>query len=206
MSKIIGYCRVSTSKQDLENQKQQILNYTNSKKLGNVDFIEATMSSKKKDEDRKIDELVKILNEDYILVVAELSRIGRSVINVVTIINELIAKKVNVHIIKEAMIVEPTNLNPFTTFQINIFSSFGQLERDMISQRTKHALAIKKQQGIQLGRKKGQMVKSKFDSYREKIEELYQLGLSCAKIVDYIGIGTQQSLNSYIKTRKIVRV
>jgi len=203
MSTIYGYCRVSTNKQDLENQKHQILNYTNSKKMGNVKFIEVAMSSRKKDEDRKIDELFNSLQEHDTLIVVELSRIGRSVINVVSIINTLIEKKINVHIIKENMILEPNNINPFTTFQINIFSSFGQLERDLISQRTKYALQIKKQQGVKLGRQKGQLVKSKFDEHKEKIVELYLLGLSCRKIVDYIGVGTQQSLSNYIKSRKI---
>lgn len=205
MSKTIGYCRVSTNNQDLENQKHQILNYTNAKQMGTVEFIEVEVSSRKRDEDRKINELLEALNENDTLVVVELSRIGRSVINVVSIVNALIDKKINLHIIKENMIVEPNNINPFTTFQINIFSSFGQLERDLISKRTKHALEVKKQQGVKLGRKKGQLVKSKFDEHREKIEELYKLGLSCKKIVNYINVGTQQSLSSYIKSRNIQR-
>lgn len=203
MSKVIGYIRVSTNKQDLENQKHQLLNYTNSKEMGNVKFIEIEVSSRKKDEDRKINELIDILEENDTLVVVELSRIGRSVINVVSIINQLVNKKINIHIIKENMIIEPNNINPFTTFQINIFSSFSQLERDLISQRTKHSLEIKKQQGIQLGRKKGQQVKSIFDEYKSTIIELLELGVTQKKIYEKIKVGTIQSLGKYIKSRKL---
>ncbi len=205
MSKNIAYVRVSTDKQDLENQKHQILNYTNSKKLGHIKFIEIQISSRKKDEDRKIDELLETLCENDILIVAELSRIGRSVINVIDIVNKLVAKKINIHIIKENMIIEPNSINPFTTFQMNIFASFAQLERDLISSRTKEALRVRKEQGIKLGRKKGQQVKSIFDKHKEKIIELYQLGLSVKKISDYISTGTQQSLSQYIKTRGITK-
>ena len=205
MSQNIAYIRVSTDKQDLENQKHQILNYSNSRELGSVDFVEIQISSRKKDEDRKINELLDKLSENDILIVAELSRIGRSVINVIDIVNKLIAKKINIHIIKENMIVEPNNINPFTTFQMNIFASFAQLERDLISSRTKEALRVRKEQGVQLGRKKGQQVKSIFDQHKEKIIELYSLGLSVKKISQYISTGTQQSLSQYIKTRSITK-
>ena len=197
MSKNIGYIRVSTLKQDLENQKHQILNYSNMKKLEAVEFIEIQVSSRKSDEDRKIDILLDMLENGDSLIVVELSRIGRSVINVIKIINSLVEKNINIHIIKENMIIEPNNMNAFTMFQINIFSSFGQLERDLISFRTKEALRIRKQQGVQLGRKKGAIVKSKYDPYIEKIKELYELGLSSAKILKILSIdGTQQSLST----------
>lgn len=200
--KNLGYIRVSTVKQDLENQKHQILNYANIKKLEAVDFIEIQVSSRKSDEDRKIDLLLDTLKNGDTLIVVELSRLGRSVINVINIINLLVEKGVNIHIIKENMVIEPTNVNAFTMFQINIFSSFGQLERDLISFRTKEALRIRKEQGVKLGRKKGAVVKSKYDLHKEKIQELHQLGLSSAKILKYLDIdGTQQSLGSFIKNK-----
>ncbi len=203
MSKNIGYIRVSTDNQDLKNQKHSILEYCNSKKLGSIDFIEVKVSSRKSEEDRKIDELLKIMQVGDILVVSELSRIGRSVINVIDIVNKLISKKVNIHIIKENMLIEPNKINPFTTFQMNIFASFAQLERDLISLRTKEALKARKAQGIKLGRKRGSLGKTIYDQYKERIKELYDLGLSPAKIVKHIGVGTQQSLSNFIKTRKL---
>ena len=205
MSKNIGYIRVSTDSQDLKNQEHSILDYCNSKKLGSIDFIEIKISSRKSDEDRKIEELISLLNEDDILIVSELSRIGRSVINVIDIVNSLIAKKINIHIIKENMIIEPNNINPFTIFQMNIFASFAQLERDLISLRTREALKARKEQGIKLGRKRGSLGKSIYDPYKERIKELYELGLSPAKIIKHIGVGTQQSLSNYLYSRNITK-
>lgn len=202
--KNIGYIRVSTVKQDLENQKHQILNYANIKKLEAVEFVEIQISSRKSDEDRKINLLLDTLQNGDTLIVVELSRLGRSVINVIGIINALVEKGVNIHIIKEAMLIEPQNLNAFTMFQINIFSSFGQLERDLISFRTREALKIRKEQGVELGRKKGAIIKSKYDQHLDKIKELHTLGLSASKILKYLDIeGTQQSLGTFIK-KKIV--
>uniref|UniRef100_UPI00260FAAD1 recombinase family protein n=1 Tax=uncultured Arcobacter sp. TaxID=165434 RepID=UPI00260FAAD1 len=75
MAKTIGYIRVSTDQQDLQNQQHSILNYVNKNALGKVEFIEVKMSSRKKDEDRKIDELFETLQAGDHLIVSELSRI-----------------------------------------------------------------------------------------------------------------------------------
>jgi DNA invertase Pin-like site-specific DNA recombinase len=73
---------------------------------------------------------------------------------------------------------------------LTMLSAFAQLERSFISERTKAGLAARKAQGIKLGRKKGQQVKSIYDEHREKIEELFTLGLSLKKIVQYINVGS----------------
>lgn len=202
MGKTIGYIRVSTDKQDLKNQQHSILTYANQKNLGNVTFIEVKISSRKKEEDRKIDELLETLQADDHLIVSELSRIGRSVVNVVTIINQLIAKKVNIHILKEHLLIEPDKQNPFTDFQINIFSSFAQLERDLISQRTKEALQARKAKGIKLGKPKGTVQGSIYDKDKEKIKELHSLGVTLTNISKkHLGYGTIKSLSEYVKNK-----
>ena len=202
MGKTIGYIRVSTDKQDLKNQQHSILAYANQKNLGNVTFIEVKISSRKKEEDRKIDELLETLQADDHLIVSELSRIGRRVVNVVTIINQLIAKKVNIHILKEHLLIEPDKQNPFTDFQINIFSSFAQLERDLISQRTKEALQARKAKGIKLGKPKGTVQGSIYDKDKEKIKELHSHGVTLTNISKkHLGYGTIKSLSEYVKNK-----
>jgi len=202
MAKTIGYIRVSTDQQDLQNQQHSILNYANKNSLGKVKFIEVKMSSRKKDEDRKIDELFDSLQADDHLIVSELSRIGRSVVNVVTIVNRLIAKGVNLHILKEQLFIKPNEQNPFTDFQINIFSAFAQLERDLISKRTKEALQARKAKGIKLGKPKGTIQGSIYDKDREKIKELYELGVSLTNISKkHLGYGTIKSLSEYVKNK-----
>ena len=202
MAKTIGYIRVSTDQQDLQNQQHSILNYANKNALGKVEFIEVKMSSRKKDEDRKIDELFETLQAGDHLIVSELSRIGRSVVNVVTIVNQLIALGVNLHILKEQLFIKPNEQNPFTDFQINIFSAFAQLERDLISKRTKEALQARKAKGIKLGKPKGTIQSSIYDKDKEKIKELYNLGVTLTNISKkHLGYGTIKSLSEYVKNK-----
>jgi len=202
MAKNIGYIRVSTDQQDLQNQQHSILNYANKNALGKVEFIEVKMSSRKKDEDRKIDELFETLQAGDHLIVSELSRIGRSVVNVVTIVNQLIALGVNLHILKEQLFIKPNEQNPFTDFQINIFSAFAQLERDLISKRTKEALQARKAKGIKLGKPKGTIQGSIYDKDKEKIKELHSLGVTLTNISKkHLGYGTIKSLSEYVKNK-----
>jgi DNA invertase Pin-like site-specific DNA recombinase len=202
MAKTIGYIRVSTDQQDLQNQQHSILNYANKNALGKVEFIEVKMSSRKKDEDRKIDELFETLQAGDHLIVSELSRIGRSVVNVVTIVNQLIALGVNLHILKEQLFIKPNEQNPFTDFQINIFSAFAQLERDLISKRTKEALQARKAKGIKLGKPVGTIQGSIYDKDKEKIKELHSLGVTLTNISKkHLGYGTIKSLSEYVKNK-----
>ena len=202
MAKTIGYIRVSTDQQDLQNQQHSILNYANKNTLGKVEFIEVKMSSRKKDEDRKIDELFETLQTGDHLIVSELSRIGRSVVNVVTIVNQLIALGVNLHILKEQLFIKPNKQNPFTDFQINIFSAFAQLERDLISKRTKEALQARKEKGIKLGKPVGTIQGSIYDKDKEKIKELHSLGVTLTNISKkHLGYGTIKSLSEYVKNK-----
>ena len=202
MAKTIGYIRVSTDQQDLQNQQHSILNYANKNPLGKVEFIEVKMSSRKKDEDRKINELFETLQAGDHLIVSELSRIGRSVVNVVTIVNQLIALGVNLHILKEQLFIKPNEQNPFTDFQINIFSAFAQLERDLISKRTKEALQARKAKGIKLGKPVGTIQGSIYDKDKEKIKELHSLGVTLTNISKkHLGYGTIKGLSEYVKNK-----
>ena len=86
---------------------------------------------------------------------------------------------------------------------VTMFSLFSELERDLISSRTKDALASKKSQGIKLGKPKGTIQKSKFDDDVEKIKELLSLGLSIRKIAKYLGLSNHIGLNNYIISRQL---
>ncbi len=84
-----------------------------------------------------------------------------------------------------------------------LFSLFAELERDLISLRTKEALAAKRMQGVTLGKPKGTIRKSKFDKDREKIKELLKLGLSVRKITKLLWYTNHIALNTYINKRKL---
>ena len=101
MSKIYGYLRTSTDKQEIKNQKLEILEFGRKEDLKIDDFIEIQISSRKTTKERRIDELLGKLEEGDTLIATELSRIGRSTVEVITIINELIEKGVDIVIVKQ---------------------------------------------------------------------------------------------------------
>lgn len=96
-----------------------------------------------------------------------------------------------------------TTRNMTSKMVITLFSLFAELERDLVSRRTKEALAAKKQQGITLGKPRGTIQKSKFDADQERITDLLKLGLSVRKIASLLGYKNHLALNTYINKRKL---
>ena len=86
---------------------------------------------------------------------------------------------------------------------VTLFSLFAELERDLISLRTKEALASKKAMGIKLGKPKGVIQKSMYDKDLDKITEWLELGLSGRKISKNLGYGSYISLNTYLNKKKL---
>ena len=201
MTKILAYLRASTNKQDVTHQKYEILEYARKADLVVNDYIELTISSGKTSKQRRIDELLESLKPSDILIVTELSRLGRSTSEVLTIVNTLIEKQVRVIFIKQNLDISRYDLN--SKVIVTLFSLFGELERDFISLRTKEALAAKKAQGIRLGKPSGTIQKSKFDKDKERIVELLNLGLSVRKIAKLMKYNNHISLNTYINKRKL---
>lgn len=202
-NKVFGYTRVSTDKQENDNQKHIILEYAHNNDIKVDKIIETTVSSRKDRETRLIDEILAELSNGDTLIVYALDRIGRSTLDTLQIIDDIKSKGIKLILIKDNITIDPYNSNPYNEMMLTMLSAFAQLERSFISQRTKAGLAARKAQGIKLGRKKGQQVKSIYDEHREKIEELFTLGLSLKKIVQYINVGSAPSLHKYIKTRGI---
>ena len=123
----------------------------------------------KSSKQRRIDELLGMLNDGDILLVTELSRLGRSTTEVITIVNSLAKRNIRVIVLKQNLDISQQDINSKVT--LTLFSLFSELERDLISLRTKEALASKKRQGQILGKPKGTIQKSKFDKHAEKIKE-----------------------------------
>ena len=201
MSKIIAYIRTSTDKQELNNQKLEIFEYAKKHQFQISNFIEMSVSSRKTSKERRIDDMISALNNADILIVTELSRLGRSTAEVIGLINELLKKKVRIIVIKQQLDIKQHDMT--SKVMITLFSLFSELERDLISLRTKEALASKKRQGIKLGKPKGTIQKSKFDKDIEKIKELLGLGLSVRKIASFLGYTNHIGLNNYVKKRNL---
>jgi DNA invertase Pin-like site-specific DNA recombinase len=197
MSKYYAYIRVSTDKQTLENQKHKILEFAFNKKIQIEDFIEVEVSSRKNQKERLIEDLFLKLKEKDTLIVTELSRLGRNMLEILNLIEKFNSKNIKLIFINQPEL--STDNSALSNLLISIYGYFAQTEREIISERTKQGLVVARAKGKILGRQKGQIVKSMYDEHKEKIEELYTLGLSVQKIVKYIGIGTQPSLRSWIK-------
>lgn len=201
MTKTIAYLRASTEKQDLNNQKLEILEFARQKDLKIDAFVEITVSSRKTSKQRRIDEVLERLGDSDTLVVTELSRLGRSTAEVIALINGLVARNIRVVILKQNLDIQRHDMN--SKIVITLFSLFAELERDLISLRTKEALAAKRSQGIKLGKPKGTIQKSKFDKDAERIAELLKLGLSVRKITKLLGYTNHIALNTYVNKRNL---
>jgi DNA invertase Pin-like site-specific DNA recombinase len=201
MSKYIAYLRVSTDKQSIENQKHKILDYAYSHDIKISKFIEIEVSSRKEQRLRLIEELFESLEENDTVIFTELSRLGRNMLEILNLIERFNQAKIKIIFVNQPEL--STANNALSKLMYSIYGYFSETEREIISIRTKQGLEVARAKGKLIGRQKGQLVKSKYDVHRGKIEELYKMGLPVQRIVEYINIGTQSSLRRYIKSRKI---
>jgi len=200
--KVIGYLRVSTGNQDLEKNKADILKYANNQKLGNVDFVEEVVSGKVSWKQRRIKEVIDSLDKDNWLIVAELSRLGRSMLEVVEIISELKRKEVNIHAIKNNWTL---NGSIESKILLMAFSMASEIERDLLSARTKEALRVRKASGVKLGRPKGPG-KSKLDEHKDEIIALLRDGVPKKRVAKKYSTSIVNLYNWISKHRLDVRV
>ena len=201
MTKIIAYIRVSTNNQDTQNQKLEIYEYARKNGLQIEQFIEVEASTKKTTKQRRIEELLSQINSNDTVIITELSRLGRSTSEVIDLVNALIQQQVRLIVIKQKLDI--TDHDMTSKVMVTMFSLFAELERDLISMRTKEALANKKANGMKLGKPKGTIQQSKFDKDVDRIKELLGLGLSVRKIAKHLGLSNHIGLNNYIKKRHL---
>lgn len=200
MSKVFGYIRVSTIKQDIDAQHLEVLEYARRNDIKVDDFIKAKVSSRQTSKERRIDELLEKLQPDDTVIVSEMSRLGRSTSEVIALINELVKRDIRVIIIKQNLNIKDSQ-DMTTKVMVTLLSLFAELERDMISLRTREALSTKKKQGVRLGKPPGTIQESKFDKDRKKIEELLGYGVSVRKIAEFLGYESHRGLSTYVKKR-----
>ena len=197
---IWGYIRVSTDKQNTQNQKMAILEYSNRQKITIENWIEIKASTRRTPAERKIDELMANLRSGDTLIVAELSRIGRSVGQIAILVDQLIKKKIKILFLKEDL-----KLSGKHTLQqkvtMTLFSLFAEIERDLISERTKEGLSRARAEGKLLGRPKGPG-KSKLDGKEAEIKRYLKLKVGKASIAKIFGV-SWPCIDNFIKTRKL---
>lgn len=199
--KTVAYLRISTGSQDLANQKMAVLDYARQKRFTVDRFVEVQASSRKNPAQRGIEELLGTLAAEDRLVVSELSRLGRSLGQVIRIVDELVKRKIRFVAIKEAIRFEGKQ-DMQTKVMIALFGLFAEVERDLISQRTKEGLAAARAKGRLLGRPKGALGKSRLDGKEEEIRMLLEKTVSKASIAKIVGV-SRTALHHFIRTRKL---
>jgi len=177
----IGYIRVSSDHQDLEGQKHLLWQYAHEHKILIDEFIEVEVSSRKDTKTRRIDELLEKAQSGDTLIVAELSRLGRNMLETLNIINTLSEHGVQIIFIRQP---ELSTKGPQENLLLAIYSYFAETERTFISIRTKQGLAAAKERGVILGRQKGSKNKKsrRLDPYKDQIAELLKRGLTISAI------------------------
>jgi len=180
MARVIGYCRVSTDKQDAERQVTEILNYCHAHSLGDPVIVRETASGNK--ERPELERVLATLKPDEILAVWELSRLTRGGVGSLFAIVEQI-RKAQAKLIetKSSTVIDSTVAGEAYVFALGLA---GRIEREMISARTKSALQARKAAGIKLGRPSG---KSKLDEKRAEIARYQQLGINKSAISKLLG-------------------
>ncbi len=199
--KVYAYCRVSTSDQDANNQKLEILEYARKNNFKVDDFILIEVSSRKDKKTRRIDELMENLQTGDTLIVSELSRLGRSVGQLATIVDELVGNKVKFIAIKEDIRLNGNGeKNIQTTALVSCFSMLSEIERQLISERTKAGLEAARAKGKLLGRPKGSTGKSKLDGKEEFIKSELKYRVAKSAIARKLEV-SRGSLVNFIKSR-----
>lgn len=167
-----AYIRVSTVDQDTEKNKLDILCFANKNKLGNVEFIEEHITGKKHFKFRKLGQLLDKMRKGDVLIVPEFSRLARSIVQILEVLNISKQKGITLYALKEHFSTDDEGIT--ATVISTVFALIAQIERELISLRTKEALYARKIMGMKLGRPKGKG-KSRLDQYKDEIIRLVEL-------------------------------
>lgn len=194
----VAYLRVSTDGQDVKKNRADVLEFANSSDLGKVEFYEEKVTGKLPWRERKIGTIVQELQAGDNLIVPELSRLGRSMLDIMEVIKIAKDKGINVFAVKGHWSLNGTMESKIVAM---VFSMAAEIERDLISSRTKEALRARKASGMPLGRPKGPG-KSKLDQYRPEIEALLKNGSTQVYIAKRYKT-TAANLNNWIKKHRI---
>lgn len=177
---VYGYIRVSTDTQSVENQRFEINEYAKKHEMKIDNYIEETVSGTKNYSKRRLGKLLTRLKRDDVLIASELSRLGRNLYMIMDILHFCMLKEVKVITIKDNFLLTDNIESKVLAFA---FGLSAEIERKLISERTKEALTRLKREGKHLGRPFGSTsVNKKLYPHKEEIFDALKKGVSKAKI------------------------
>ncbi len=182
-----GYIRVSTDRQTVENQRFEISKWCKAHNTQIDDWIEETISGTKNFTKRRLGILLEKISEQDSIICSELSRLGRNLFMIMEILNICMAKKCRLQTVKENFTLDNGIQSKVLAFA---FGLSAEIERNLISQRTKEALAARKAEGKHLGRTKGRrgQLNKKCVSKIKEIDSLLKTGIAKQKIARLVGV------------------
>ena len=196
---VFGYIRISTSDQSIQGQEYGILRFAKERHWAIDEIVNETVSGAVPYQKRKLGALLDQCKAKDTLIVTEISRLGRSLMEVLGVVNLCLSKGISLYTIKERFELNDTINSKVLVFAFGLAS---ELERQLISQRTKEALARKRADGVQLGRPKGSKGKSKLDGKEAEIGMFLSKGVTKASISKILDCDPG-TVSAFIKTRKI---
>jgi len=194
---IYGYIRVSTDKQTVENQRYEINRFCKTEKLKVAKWIEEKISGTKAPEKRQLGVLLKDVKDGDVIVCSELSRLGRSFFMIMSILSGCMERGVKIWTIKDNYRLGDDIQSKVLAFA---FGLSAEIERNLISQRTKEALARRKQEGKVLGRRPGRSVNVKLTGHEREIRKMLREGKSKTEIGRHFGVH-RQTVRIFIEER-----
>ena len=200
MEKFIAFIRVN--KNNVSYTKEQIIGlkeYVDKHNI--VDYETVDVEINIPSEEEKISMMLQDCKKSCTLIVYDLNVFGRTTEAILNTIKTLVEKGVRIIVTKQGLDLSADDM--LSQIVIKMIKMMIDLEKDLMSIRTKEALSAKKLAGMNLGKPKGTIQKSKFDEQRDKIEELLAVGLSTRKIAKLLGYNNHIGLNNYIKKRNI---
>lgn len=200
MGNYIAYVRVSTENQSIENQQLRIYEYAREHGFEISQFISVSISSRKSKKKRKLDELFLLLSSGDTLVCTELSRLGRSMSEILSMIDELTERKIKLIFTNQPELSTFEN-NAYTKLLYSVYAYFVQTERDIMSDRTKQGLERARANGKTLGRPKGSVGFSKLDGKEKIIAEYLDLKLNKTSISQLLKV-SRPCLISFMNSRE----
>ena len=147
---IVAYLRVSTGKQNLANQQDEIRRFAESRELVITNWVTEVVSGKAKEKDRKLGRLLKRMKRGDTLIVTEISRLSRTLTDIMAIMGKCLAREINLYTTKEGYSFDNTINSKVLCFA---FGLVAEIERNLISMRTREALALRRAEGMVLGRR-----------------------------------------------------
>ena len=190
---IYGYIRVSTDKQTVENQRFEISGYAKANKLVIDRWIDDTISGTVSPKKRNLGKLLRVVRPGDTIICSELSRLGRSMFMIMSILNFLMENNVAVHTVKEGYRLGQDLQSKVLAFA---FSISAEIERNLIAERTTEALKRRKAEGVKLGRPKGRKNSSyKLSCYEAEIRRFLIDGYTKTYIIDYYKISSATLYN-----------